>query len=70
VGVAFSDFKALKSDIPANGKPFPGGSKIGKIQWKVKKSTETRSSSIPTRTDETYSRTSNRAMALSIRSRQ
>jgi hypothetical protein len=31
---------ALKSGIPGNGKPFPEGSKIAKIQWKPKKSTE------------------------------
>src|SRR5262252_7103110 len=31
---------AFKSGIPANGKPFPDGSKIAKIQWKPKKSTE------------------------------
>lgn len=31
---------AFKSGIPANGKPFPEGSKIAKIQWKPKKSTE------------------------------
>src|SRR5277367_2843114 len=31
---------AFKSGIPANGKPFPTGSKIAKVQWKPKKSTE------------------------------
>jgi hypothetical protein len=31
---------AFKSGIPGNGKPFPQGSKIAKIQWKPKKSTE------------------------------
>ena len=31
---------AFKSGIPANGKPFPEGSKIAKVQWKPKKSTE------------------------------
>ena len=31
---------AFKSGIPGNGKPFPEGSKIAKIQWKPKKSTE------------------------------
>jgi Cytochrome P460 len=31
---------AYKSGIPGNGKPFPEGSKIAKIQWKPKKSTE------------------------------
>jgi hypothetical protein len=31
---------AFKSGIPGNGKPFPAGSKIAKLQWKPKKSTE------------------------------
>jgi Cytochrome P460 len=31
---------AFKSCIPGNGKPFPEGSKIAKVQWKPKKSTE------------------------------
>jgi Cytochrome P460 len=31
---------AFKSGIPGNGKPFPDGSKVAKIQWKPKKSTE------------------------------
>ena len=31
---------AYKSGIPGNGKPFPDGSKIAKIQWTPKKSTE------------------------------
>ncbi len=31
---------AYKSGIPGNGKPFPEGSKIAKLQWKPKKSTE------------------------------
>jgi hypothetical protein len=31
---------AYKAGIPGNGKPFPEGSKIAKIQWKPKKSTE------------------------------
>ena len=31
---------AFKSGIPGNGKPFPEGSRIAKIQWKPKKSTE------------------------------
>ena len=31
---------AFKSGIPGNGKPFPEGSKIAKVQWKPKKSTE------------------------------
>jgi Cytochrome P460 len=32
--------KAYKDGIPGNGKPFPDGSKIVKLQWKQKKSTE------------------------------
>src|SRR5277367_5310217 len=32
--------KAFKSGIPGNGQPFPDGSKIVKLQWKPKKSTE------------------------------
>jgi Cytochrome P460 len=28
---------AFKSGIPGNGKPFPQGSKIAKVQWKPKK---------------------------------
>ncbi len=32
--------KAFKEGIPGNGKPFPDGSKIAKLQWKHKKSTE------------------------------
>ena len=31
---------AYKSGIPGNGKPFPEGAKIVKLQWKPKKSTE------------------------------
>jgi len=31
---------AFKSGVPGNGKPFPEGSKIAKVQWKPKKSTE------------------------------
>lgn len=31
---------AFKSGIPGNGKPFPEGSRIAKVQWKPKKSTE------------------------------
>src|SRR5579862_8593754 len=31
---------AYKSGIPGNGQPFPDGSKIAKIEWKPKKSTE------------------------------
>jgi hypothetical protein len=31
---------AFKAGIPGNGKPFPEGSKIAKLQWKPKKSTE------------------------------
>jgi Cytochrome P460 len=32
--------KAYKSGVPGNGRPFPDGSKIVKLQWKPKKSTE------------------------------
>jgi hypothetical protein len=32
--------KAFKSGIPGNGQPFPEGSMIAKLQWKLKKSTE------------------------------
>src|SRR3954468_7375285 len=32
--------KAYKAGIPGNGNPFPDGSKIAKLQWKPKKSTE------------------------------
>lgn len=32
--------KAYKEGIPGNGKPFPEGAKIAKLQWKPKKSTE------------------------------
>ena len=32
--------KAFKAGIPGNGKPFPDGAKIAKLQWKPKKSTE------------------------------
>jgi len=31
---------AYRSGIPGNGQPFPDGSKIAKLQWKPKKSTE------------------------------
>jgi hypothetical protein len=31
---------AYKTGVPANGQPFPEGSKIVKLQWKPKKSTE------------------------------
>ena len=31
---------AFKSGVPGNGKPFPDGSKIAKLQWKPKKSSE------------------------------
>jgi hypothetical protein len=31
---------AFKAGVPGNGHPFPEGSKIGKLQWKPKKSTE------------------------------
>jgi hypothetical protein len=32
--------KAYKSGIPGNGKPFPDGSRIVKLQWRPKKSTD------------------------------
>jgi Cytochrome P460 len=32
--------EAYKAGIPHNGQPFPDGSKIAKLQWKPKKSTE------------------------------
>jgi hypothetical protein len=31
---------AYRAGVPGNGKPFPDGSKIAKIQWTPKKSTE------------------------------
>ena len=31
---------AYQEGVPGNGKPFPDGSKIAKIEWKPKKSTE------------------------------
>ena len=31
---------AYRAGIPGNGQPFPDGSKIAKIEWKLKKSTE------------------------------
>ena len=31
---------AYRSGVPGNGKPFPDGSKIAKIEWKPKKNTE------------------------------
>jgi hypothetical protein len=32
--------KAFKAGVPVNGQPFPDGSLIVKLQWKLKKSTE------------------------------
>src|SRR5262249_4816520 len=32
--------KAYREGIPANGKPFPDGSKIAKIEWQPKKVTD------------------------------
>jgi hypothetical protein len=32
--------KAFKAGIPLNGQPFPDGSKVAKLQWTPKKSTE------------------------------
>jgi hypothetical protein len=31
---------AYRAGVPGNGKPFPDGSKIAKIEWKLKKNTE------------------------------
>ena len=31
---------AYKAGIPLNGKPFPDGSRVAKIEWKPKKSAE------------------------------
>ena len=31
---------AYRAGVPGNGKPFPDGSKMAKIHWKPKKSTE------------------------------
>jgi hypothetical protein len=31
---------AYRASIPANGKPFPDGSEIAKIEWRPKKGTE------------------------------
>ena len=31
---------AYRAGVPGNGKPFPDGAKIAKIEWKPKKSTE------------------------------
>jgi hypothetical protein len=31
---------AYRAGVPGNGKPFPDGSKIAKIEWKAKKNTE------------------------------
>ena len=31
---------AYRAGVPGNGKPFPDGSKIAKLQWNPKKSTE------------------------------
>ena len=31
---------AYRAGVPANGKPFPDGSKIAKIEWRLKRSTE------------------------------
>ena len=32
--------KAFKAGVPGNGQPFPEGSKIAKLQWSFKKSTD------------------------------
>jgi hypothetical protein len=31
---------AYRAGVPGNGRPFPDGSKVAKIEWKLKKSTE------------------------------
>jgi hypothetical protein len=31
---------AYRAGVPGNGKPFPDGSKIARIEWKPKKNTE------------------------------
>src|SRR5215475_10298006 len=31
---------AYRAGVPGNGRPFPDGSKIAKIEWRLKKSTE------------------------------
>jgi len=31
---------AYRAGVPGNGQSFPEGSKIAKLQWKLKKSTE------------------------------
>jgi len=41
---------AYRSGVPGNGKPFPDGSKLAKIHWKTKKSSE---ASAPTLVPET-----------------
>jgi hypothetical protein len=35
-----SMINAYKAGIPGNGRPFPEGSKIAKLEWRFKKSTE------------------------------
>src|SRR6476620_2597206 len=32
--------EAFKAGVPSNGQPFPDGSRIAKLQWTPKKSTE------------------------------
>ena len=32
--------EAYRSGVPGNGRPFPEGSRLAKLQWKIKKSTE------------------------------
>jgi hypothetical protein len=32
--------EAYKAGVPGNGRPFPDGAKVAKLQWKPKKSTE------------------------------
>jgi hypothetical protein len=40
IGANPAMIQAFKAGIPGNGRPFPDGSMIVKLQWKPKKSTE------------------------------
>ena len=39
--------KAYRAGVPGNGKPFPDGSKMAKIHWKTKNSTEGGPATVP-----------------------
>ena len=39
--------KAYRAGVPGNGKPFPDGSKMAKIHWKTKNSTEGGPATLP-----------------------